>query len=206
MRGTPRPAFPGAIDSTLTPVYAGPSDGIAKSSPERTGTAVRAGSVDGSSPARNASRSAPTAAVGSRLSTVSESRKGGAVIANPVARRRSSQEKPVLEWIFAVQHEPMPARAERRTGHLGDHRGTTGNRHIRGDSSDEPGADDGVMAQHAAIADPPVGRQQGHPCRGAGPARRTVDLAVGEHRDVALMRSPLAVAQVVEQNRAVAAR
>src|SRR5690606_119493 len=67
----------------------------------------------------------------------------------------------------------------------------------------EAGADDRVVGQHLAVRQSAVGGEYGRACRRPRSARRTIDLAVGENRYVALMGAIGGVGEVFVQDGSV---
>ena len=68
---------------------------------------------------------------------------------------------------------------------------------------EKSGSDDRIVGERLSGSQPPGFGQQRQPRPRARAARGPVDLAVGEDRDIALMRTVGSVAEVVVEDRAV---
>ena len=80
----------------------------------------------------------------------------------------------------------MPAREMSLAADLGDHSRAARHVHLLDHPARELGADDAAVTEDLAGRQLAARVQDRQPCRRPAPARGAVDLAVGEHRDVAL--------------------
>ncbi len=114
----------------------------------------------------------------------------------------STQHEAGDQGVARVDEERVLAGQVRGARDRRDHRGHAVDLVLLEHPGDEPRPDDRVVGEHLVVVERP-GRGEGGDAGGcAGPARRTVDLTVGEHRHVALV-GPSGSAEVLEQDRAV---
>ena len=165
-------------------------------SPASVPTAWRGGSASGSRPARSAASSASTASRGDSAATAAASRKG-------MPPPRSPQHEPGAERVAGVEDEAVLAGAvggattSTTTASRPSSRTTSLTVAANAVPTIESWREDATGREAA------VGVQQRDPRAGARPARRAVDLAVGEDGHVALVRPGRGVAEVVEDDRPV---
>src|SRR5262245_25210737 len=100
--------------------------------------------------------------------------------------RSSAQEKALAQRIPRVERELGGARAVGAALHLGHDRRAAGHLGVADDTREELRVDDREMAKRLAAWQATRRLEEREAGRRAAPAGRTVDLAVGEDRDVPL--------------------
>jgi SAM-dependent methyltransferase len=115
---------------------------------------------------------------------------------------RSAEGEAGAEWIVRVELEHVAPRPEGAALDLGDHGWDPGDLRAVYDSRAELCVDHAQMAELRAARKLRGPVKQRKACRGAAAARRAVDLAVGEHRHVALHEGR-AVGDVLPEDHAV---
>ena len=97
--------------------------------------------------------------------------------------------KPAPDEIVRVDDEGVIAGHGRAPGDLRHDGGIVAHRRLAQHPAGEAAADDALVDVRLPDRQRPLRMQPGQPGRRAGPARRAVDLAIGEDRDVAAVGS-----------------